>query len=130
VGSGRGLGLALILLAAAGGLVLWRHTSAEVGALGWLTLAAIAGIVASGRIGRRLIAVLLALTAVGIGWFGAASDIDGIVQVGAAMVIGIVAVATWRYAAQWPGMSSRYGAPRDRPSDPWTELDAGRDPTA
>jgi hypothetical protein len=129
VGSGRGLGLALILLAAAGGLVLWRTTSPEVGALGWLTLAAIAGIVATGRIGRRMIAVLLVITAVGIGWFGAASDVDGVAQIVAAVVIGVVAVATWQYAGRWPGMSTRYGAPKDRPSDPWTELNAGRDPT-
>jgi hypothetical protein len=130
VASGRGLALSLILLAAAGGLVLWRQTTPEVGALGWLTLAAIAGIVATGRIGRRLIAVLLAITALAIGWFGFGQDVDGIAQGLAAIIIVIIAFMTWRFAGSWPGLSTRYGSPKDRPSDPWTELDAGRDPTA
>lgn len=129
MGSGRGLGIALIMLAIAGGLVLWRQSGPEIGALGLFTLAAIAGIVATGRIGRRIIAVLLVPAAIVIAVLGFSMDVDGIVHVIAALIIVLVAAATWHFAGRWPGLSTRYGAVKLRPSDPWTELDAGRDPT-
>ena len=119
----------LIALAISGGLSIWVGQDASVSALGWLLLAAIAGIVATGRFGRRVIAVIIAISSVAVVITGWSSTWTGLALVVAAAFGAFAAVATWVGGADWPGLSRRYARGADRPADPWSELDAGRDPT-
>lgn len=121
--------VALIALAISGGLAIWVGQDASVSALGWLLLAAIAGIVATGRFGRRVIAVIIAISSVAVVVTGWSSTWPGLALVVAAACGAFAAVATWVGGADWPGLSRRYARGADRPADPWSELDAGRDPT-
>jgi len=126
----KGLVVTVIILAVSGGVIVWLSTTPQVNALGWLVVASVAGVIATKRIGRRIIAVLLIITALALGFLGW----DGGWQ---SFVIGLLALATaamgvlvWIRGNQWPGLSSRYGPRSNRPADPWSELDAGRDPTS
>lgn len=120
---------ALIALAIGGGLSIWVGQDALMSALGWLLLAAIAGIVATGRYGRRAIAVIIAISSATLLISGWSLTWNGLALLVAAVCGGFAAVATWVGGADWPGLSRRYARGSDRPADPWSELDAGRDPT-
>ena len=119
----------LIALAISGGLSIWLGQDTSVSALGWLLLAAIAGIVATGRFGRRVIAVIVALSSLALVMTGWSATWTGLALVAAAALGAFAAVMTWVGGADWPGLSRRYARGADRPADPWSELDAGRDPT-
>lgn len=114
----RGLLLGLAILAIGGGLVLWGSASP----FGWIGIAGIAGVLGTGRWGRRIVALLVLAAAIGVvlteptfaGWLGAA-----LLTLGAALTL-------WG-SARWPTLGSRYDrAPK---VDPWSQLDRGEDPT-
>jgi hypothetical protein len=114
----RGLLIGLALLVAGGALLVWADDSP----FGWIGLAGVAGVIGTGRWGRRIIGVVVLIGAVGAalqgptvaGWFGV-----GLLALG-----GFVMV--WG-AAQWPTLGSRFDrAPKQ---DLWSQLDRGEDPT-
>ena len=105
----------LALLALGGALALLS----DAGPYGWVGLAAVPGVIATRTLGRRLIAVLLVITAV------AATVQFGAVLAGIVMVLGAAGLAI--YAARWPILGSRYE--RKPADDPWAQLDRGEDPT-
>jgi hypothetical protein len=93
-------------------------------------LASIAGVIATKRIGRRIIAGLLIVSALVLGVISWNGDWQGVVLVLAAILTASAGVLVWMFGKQWPGLSSRYSSRAARPADPWSELDAGRDPTS
>lgn len=128
--NGRGLLIAITGLVLSGAAMIWLGSGSGPQALGWLVLASIAGVVATGGVGRRLIAVVVLLAGAAAIVLGIAQGVSALPIVLAGAVAVVVSVLIWIYGGQWPGLSTRYRTPRDRPTDPWTELDAGRDPTA
>lgn len=118
----RGLSTACGLLVA-GGVCLFLD---DLGSLGLLALAGVAGLLATHGILRRIVGAVLATAGIGsaaVGW-------PGVGVVGGALVVAagiITAVAS----ASWPALGSRYAdrSGRTGPADPWTALDHGDDPT-
>jgi hypothetical protein len=114
-------------------------------AVGWLLLAATGALVATGRLGRRLVAVLVgvAATAQGFAVTGASAPLGlwGALMLGACVVAAAVGVLALVRGGSWPRMSDRYGRSavtdrpvtgRDaaaRPREAWAALDRGEDPT-
>lgn len=126
---GRAYGLALALVAVGGLLLL------VAGLPGWLFLAAVGGIVATGSWGRVVVAVL---TAAGGAWalawgIGQAGESPGgavAAVAGGALIVGGAAWTAVR-GRGWPTMGSRYDRDRKqarRVSD-WDAQDMGKDPT-
>lgn len=114
----RGLLIGLALLIGGGALLVW----ADASPFGWIGLAGVAGVIATGRWGRRIIGVVVLTGAVGAalqgptvaGWFGVALLALG----------GLVMI---RGAGEWPTLGSRFDrAPKQ---DLWSQLDRGEDPT-
>lgn len=114
----RGLLIGLGLLIGGGALLLWGDASPY----GWIGLAGVAGVIATGRWGRRIIGAVVLIGALGAalqgptpaGWVGVA-----LLALGGIVVIG--------GAAGWPTLGSRFDrAPKQ---DLWSQLDRGEDPT-
>jgi hypothetical protein len=114
----RGLLIGLALLISGGALLVW----ADASPFGWIGLAGVAGVIGTGRWGRRIIGVVVLMGAVGAalqgptvaGWFGV-----GLLGLGGCVML-------WG-AAQWPTLGSRFDrAPKQ---DLWSQLDRGEDPT-
>jgi uncharacterized membrane protein (TIGR02234 family) len=121
-------------------------------ALGLVGLAGVVALLATRRIGRRVVAVLLALAgvatcAVSLLWSAQAPILAGdaaetldrtwwcwVSVAGGVLVFAGGVLAALR-SGKWPAMGSRYDAPAGTPSkpkndDPWAALDRGEDPTA
>jgi hypothetical protein len=127
----RGLAVVVVLLAVAAGLLFaWGGASVARGA-GLFCLAAVGGVLATRRTGRRLVGVAITL-------IGATTLVAGdtaAARVGGVLMVVSGAVTAW-YGPRWNAMSARYGAgagetePEARPHDLWDALDRGEDPTA
>jgi len=107
--------ICLALLAIGGGLAFWTGASA----FGLLALAAVAGVIATRTIGRRIIAIIVLVGALG-----------ALVQAqayAAAVLMAVAAAGTWVWAPQWPALGTRFE--RKPNANPWEQLDRGEDPT-
>jgi len=105
----------LALLAASGGLAWWSGAPA----FGFVALAAVAGVIATRAVGRRIIAI-----AVVVGAIGAVAEAGAYL---AAAVMVAAAIGIFIFAPRWPSLGSRF---ERKPSDnPWEQLDRGEDPT-
>lgn len=120
--SGRTYLLVMLVQAVAGiGCVAWG-TGAVTG-LGWLALAAVAGVVATRTWGRRVVGAVVAVAGV-LAIIG--SGLQPITL--AALGCVLTGVLTVILGPGWPTMGGRYErAPSDR--SVWQALDAGEDPT-
>lgn len=91
--------------------------------VGWLTIAAVPGVVATRTWGRRAIgAMVCAVAAIGV--VTAASLLQGAI---CAVIVIVGAVVIW-VGPTWPTMGSRYERTRPERSA-WQALDAGEDPS-
>jgi len=130
--SGRGMALAIALLAVGGGALIWGSDRDGLIAVGWVVLAAIAGLIATRRIGRMIVAGIVVVAAAVVVWQVVAGEWTGAARLWAgvgAVAAGVAAALIIRWGKQWPSLGSRYERASQRPADPWSELDAGRDPT-
>jgi hypothetical protein len=132
MGTGRGMLIAITLLAVGGAALIWGSGREGLVAVGWVTLAAIAGLIATRRTGRFIIAGIVLIGAGVVLWQVLAGEsaaaprlwgsVGGVAAFGAAVMI-------LRWGTQWPSLGARYERSTPRAVDPWSELDAGRDPT-
>lgn len=117
-------GYLLVMLAqAALGITCVAVGSGALQGLGWLTLAAIPGVVATRTWGRRIVGAILVIAAV-LGVLNAGSLGLAAVASGCAL-IGVIVIAV---GPRWAVMGSRYERRREERSA-WQALDAGEDPT-
>jgi uncharacterized membrane protein (TIGR02234 family) len=122
----------------------------------WIALASAVGIIATARLWRRIVGVIVILAGASVA-IGAvvgavtasrvvvaevsraggtvttqtAAGIWPVLTVVAGMIITLCGLAATMQGPRWPAMSSRYErSPSARPADPWAALDRGEDPTA
>jgi hypothetical protein len=133
--SRRGLVVVVVLLAVAAA-ALFATTGEPVAKGGALfCLAAIGGVLATRRLGRRLVGV-------GVVVVGAVVVVVGdrtVVRLSGLLMLLAGVLVAW-FGPGWSELSSRYdagggtgpggGAPARRPHDLWDALDRGEDPTA
>lgn len=118
-------------------------------ALGLVGLAGIVALLATRRVGRRVVGVLLALAGLavcGLSLFwtadppallgDASTAVERTYWSWVSVAGGVLLLAGGVLAAirssRWPGMGSRYDAParaKAKDDDPWAALDRGEDPT-
>jgi hypothetical protein len=114
----RGLLIGLALLIGGGALLLWMDASPY----GWIGLAGVAGVIATGRWGRRIIGGVVLIGALGAALQGPTAA--GWIGVALLALGGIVVIVG---ATRWPTLGSRFDrAPKQ---DLWSQLDRGEDPT-
>lgn len=120
--SGRAYLVTMVALVAFGVACIALGSGAGAG-VGWLTIAAVPGVVATRTWGRRVIGALVcAVAAVGV--VMSESVLQGIV---CAVIVIVGAVILW-VGPRWPTMGSRYERARPEQSA-WQALDAGEDPS-
>ena len=118
-------------------------------ALGLVGLAGIVALLATRRMGRRVVGVLLALAglatcALSLFWSvdppallgDASATVDRTfwswVSVAGGVLVLLGGVLAAIRSSRWPAMGSRYDAPartKSKDEDPWAALDRGEDPT-
>jgi len=119
--SGRAYLLVMVVQAGCGIACLFG-SGGFVG-LGWLALAAIAGVVATRTWGRRIVGTVLIVASVVALLTGGAAPVSA-----AAVGCLLTGLAIVVLGPTWPTMGARYErAPSERSA--WQALDAGDDPT-
>lgn len=115
--------LLVMLVQAVAGIACVAWGTGAVTGLGWLALAAVAGVVATRTWGRRVVGV--AVTVAG----ALAVTVGGLQPIAlAAVTCTLTGVLTAVFGPRWPTMGGRYErAPSTRSA--WQALDAGEDPT-
>lgn len=119
-------------------------------AAGILAIAGVAGILATGMVGRLIVGLLLVLAGATGAWASAHVIADGTMGLpggaGAAdasltgwpwgglagcMLVALVGAVTVRAGRSWPRLGGRFDGRRSATAaSPWDALDAGEDPTA
>lgn len=142
--TGRRGPVVVVVLLAVAATVLFAGGGAGVGrGAALFCLAAIGGVLATRRIGRRLVGVAVVL----VGGLAVVASHLWLVRLSGLLMVAAGVLVTW-LGPRWAGLSSRYqgageggpapgqdaGPPEPggsgRPQDLWDALDRGEDPTA
>lgn len=132
MGTARGMAVAIALLAIAGAALIWGSGRDGLVAVGWVILAAVAGLIATRSTGRLIVAGIVFLAAGVVAWqmFTVQWAVPAGIWAGVGGLAALAAAAAMvRWGKQWPSLGARYERATPRAADPWSELDAGRDPT-